>query len=128
MPDIDYEMVNWEDEPSTQTSVSRRNLNKMDKAIYDMAKYLNKSKTYILETSSWIGSGSDIYKYMLQISTTDYTDNDMPICQVYGINDIETQDEITSIGYIKKIIVNNSGILVYATSKPISNLKLILKM
>lgn len=128
MSDIDYEKVDWEDEPSTQTSVSRRNLGKMDQAIYDIAKYLNKEGEFILQTSSWSSSGSSTYPYKLFIQDGRYSDDDKPFGQVWGMNEIETQDEIDCIKYIKKVTVDHTGITVYATSAPTVNLKLILKM
>jgi hypothetical protein len=125
---IDYERIDFQDRPSTQTPLGERNLDKMDQAIYDIATYLNKEGEFILQSSSWSASGSPIYPYKLFISDERYGDNDKPFGQVWGINEIETQDEIESIGYIKKITVDHTGITVYATSAPTVNLKLILKM
>jgi len=128
MPDIDYDLINWEDSPSTSTPIARRNLDKMDRAIYDVANYLKKTNTYILESSSWVSSGNSIYPYKLVIQSDKYTNDDSPICQAWGMNDIETQDELTSINYIKKVIVDLSGVTVYASSKPTVNLKLVVKL
>lgn len=130
MSDIDYEKVDWEDEPSTQTSVSRRNLGKMDQAIYDIAKYLNKKtdKEYILSADNWIVSGDIIYPYYYSISSTEYSDDDHPLAQVWGINTIETEQELDNIKLIAKVIVSSSSITVYASGSIDTDLKLILKM
>ena len=126
MSNIDYERVNWEN--GTRTPLGAANLNKGDKAIDDIAKYLNKTGEYTLQTSAWTATSSEQYPWVLNISSTKYSDDDTPIAQAWGMGEIETSDEITSISYIKKVIVNTSGIKVYASSKPTVNLKLVLKM
>lgn len=130
MSDIDYEMIDWEDEPSTQTSVSQRNLGKMDKAIYDIATYLNKKidKEYVLLADNWIVSGDIIYPYYYVISSTEYSDNDHPLAQVWGINAIETEQELDAIKLITKVVVSSSSITVYASGSIDTDLKLVLKM
>lgn len=125
---IDYERIDFQDRPATQTPLGERNLDKMDKAIYDIATYLNKEGEFILQASSWSASGSSTYPYKLFIQDGRYSDDDKPFGQVWGMNEIETQDEIDCIKYIKKVTVGHTGITVYATSAPTVNLKLILKM
>lgn len=126
MSNIDYERVNWEN--GTRTPLGATNLNKGDKAIDDIAKYINKTGEYILQASNWSATGSSQYPWILNISSTKYSDDDTPIAQAWGMGEIETSDEITSISYIKKVIVSTSGIKVYASAKPTVNLKLVLKM
>lgn len=130
MSSIDYDRINFEDLPSNLTPLASRILNRMDKAIDDIVKHINKEEEYTLNSSGWVSISSyeGPYNYKYFISTNIFSDDDIPICQTWGMNDIETQDEITSIGYIKKVMVDSSGITVYASSKPTVNLKLILKV
>lgn len=128
MSDLTYEKINFEDKPATTTPVDSSNLNHMDGAIYDIVSHINKSTSYTLSESSWMASGNSIYPYTLTISTTIYDDSDIPICQVWGMDEFETADEITCRAYIQKVIVDSTGITVYATEKPTVDLKLSLKV
>lgn len=127
MSDIDYEKVDWEDEPSTQTSVSRRNLGKMDDALYRISKKLDKTSEIILQSSGWISSGESQYPYKLFSAIDKFEDDDHPLCQVWGVNEIETEDELNCIKMVKKVIVDHTGVTVYASDRPTVNLKMILR-
>ena len=123
---IDYERVNWQN--SIATPLGARNQNKMDKGIDDIAKYLNKTGEYTLLASNWTATGDATYPYINELAVPNiYTSEDHPIAQVWGMGDIETEDELTGISYISKVIVNVTGIKVYALDIPSVNLKLILK-
>ncbi len=124
---IDYERVNWQN--SIATPLGARNQNKMDKGIKDIADYLNKTNEYTLMSSGWASTGNVTYPYVNNLSVSDvYADEDYPLAQVWGMNDIETAEEITSISYVKKVIVGPTGIKVYASNRPTVNLKLVLKL
>lgn len=125
MSNIEYERVNWE---NGRTPLGANNLNKGDKAIDDLVKYVNKSNTFILQSSAWTATGNAQYPWYLTISSNQYTSSDIPICQVWGMNDIETDIELTCIPYVKKVIVDSSGLKVYASDKPTVNLRLNLKV
>lgn len=123
---IDYDRINWED--SLRTPLGQRNLNKMDKGIKDLANLANKTGEYTLLASSWTATGDSTYPYINELAVPNvYTSEDHPIAQVWGMGDIETEDELTGISYISKVIVNVTGIKVYALDIPSVNLKLILK-
>lgn len=123
---IDYERVNWEN--SIATPLGARNQNKMDKGIDDIAKYINKSNEYMLLSSNWTATGNSTYPYINSLAVPGiYTVEDHPIAQVWGVGDIETEAELAGISYISKVIVDTTGIKVYATNTPSVNLKLILK-
>lgn len=127
MSNIDYERVNWEN--GKRTPLNANNLNNMDKTISEVVNYINKVGEYILLNSEWSHISSEgAYTYKYFISTYIYSDSDIPTCQTWGMHDIETQDEITSISYIKKVIVDSTGVTVYASSKPTVDLKLVLKV
>ena len=125
---IDYDRVNFQNLPSLQTPVDEDNLNKMDKAIDDIANYINKSRIYILNSTAWVATSNETYPYKMTISSYEFSDDDTPICQVWGVNEIENEDEMVGISYIKKVIVNSTGITVYASNRPTVNLKLVLKV
>lgn len=123
---IDYERVNWQN--SIATPLGARNQNKMDKGIKDIADHLNKTNEYILLSSNWISTGNDMYPYVNELAIPNvYTVEDHPLAQIWGMNEIETTDEIDGISYISKVIVNITGIKVYASNLPIVDLKLVLK-
>lgn len=127
MSNIEYERVNWEN--GTRTPLNANNLNNMDKTISEVVNYINKVGEYILLNSGWTNiSSTGVYTYKYFISTSIYSDSDIPTCQPWGMHDIETQDEITSISYIKKVIVDSTGVTIYASSKPTVDLKLVLKV
>lgn len=44
---FDYDPINWEDYPATSTPLSSANLNKMDRAIYQLAAILNELTSHI---------------------------------------------------------------------------------
>ena len=122
----DYERVNWQN--NINTPLGARNLNKGDKALKDVVDHINKTNSYTLRANSWTGTGSSTYPYMNRISIPGvYTDDDHPIAQAFGMGDIETEAELASISYISKVIVNATGITVYATNTPSVDLKLVLK-
>lgn len=123
---IDYERVNWQN--SIATPLGARNQNKMDKGIKDIADHLNKTNEYTLLSSNWVATGNTTYPYINELAVSDvYTVEDHPIAQVWGMSDIETDDEIEGISYISKVIVDTNGIKVYAINTPSVNLKLIIK-
>lgn len=126
MPDIEYERINWEN--GMRTPLGAANLNKGDKAIDDLVKYVNKSGEYTISANNWQSSSSSIYPYINTIGAQGvFSNSDYPIAQVWGMGEIETSDEMLGISYIAKVIVDPSGIKVYATSQPTVDLKLILK-
>ncbi len=125
MSSIEYERVNWE---NGRTPLGANNLNKGDKAIADLVDYVNKSNIFTLQSSAWHATGNAQYPWSMTISSDQYNSSDIPICQVWGTNEIETDIEVTNITYIKKVIVDSSGITVYASSKPTIDLKLVLKV
>ena len=125
---IDYERIDFQDKPSTLTPMAARILNRIDKAMDDVVTYLNKSATYIMTSSGWTATGETTYPYIYEISTNKYANDDTPIAQVYGTHDIDTADEIICAKYIGKVIVNTTGVKVYATNQPTVDLKLVLKM
>lgn len=126
MSAIDYDRIHWQD--NLNTPLGQRNLNKMDKGINDVVEYINRTAEYILLSSNWVSTQGGTYPYVNELAILDeYTIEDHPIAQVWGINEMETPDEITAIGYIKKVIANPTGIKVYASNVPTVNLKLILK-
>lgn len=127
MPDIDYEQIDFKDLPSLDTPLAARILNRMDGTIYNLVKYVNKTETFVLSSSNWVGSGDAQYPYKQIISSNKYDDSDVPLAQVWGTHNIETSDEITSISYVKKVIVSTSGVTVYASNRPTVDLKLVLK-
>lgn len=123
---IDYERVNWEN--SITTPLGARNQNKMDKGIKDIVDYLNKTSDYTLLSSNWSYTGNVTYPYVNILSVPGvYKSEDHPIAQVWGMGDIETEDELTGISYISKVVVDVTGIKVYATNTPSVNLKLVIK-
>lgn len=123
---IDYERVNWVN--SINTPLGARNQNKMDKGIKDIVDYLNRTNNYTLSSSNWSSTGNVTYPYVNTLAVPGvYTSEDHPIAQVWGMGDIETEDELTSISYISKVVVNATGIKVYATNMPSVDLKLVLK-
>ena len=128
MPNIDYDRINWQNIPSPNTALEADNLNKMDKAIYDIVNYVNKASEFILSSSAWVTTSNEQYPYKLAIASSNYSDSDYPICQVWGVNEIETEDESLCITYIKKVIVNSLGVIVYASTQPTVDLKLVLKV
>ena len=127
MPNIDFERVNWEN--GANTPLNDINLNKSDRALDEVVKYINKTNTYSIETYSWQSTGNPIYPYKARIYANGiYSNSDIPIAQVFGMNDIETQEEITSMSYVTKVIVDAQGIDVYAKDQPTVKLKLVLKL
>ncbi len=129
MSSIDYDRINFEDLPSNLTPVAARILNRMDKAIDDIAVYINDRDDieYLLLASNWASSGDITYPYYYSISSTKYKDSDHPIAQVWGTNEVETESEINDIKKVTKVVVNNNGIKVYASGSISVNLRLILK-
>lgn len=122
----DYERVNWQD--NINTPLGARNLNKGDKALKDVVDHINKTNSYILRTDNWVSTGNISYPYKNFIGIQNvYSDDDHPIAQVWGMSDIETEDELTGISYITKVIVDTTGITVYAINTPSVDLKLVLK-
>lgn len=129
MPNIDYERINFQDIPANLTPLAARLLNRIDKTVYDITNYLNKSKEYLLNANDWGSSGDIIYPFIYIISDPGvYENSDTPMAEIWGTHEIETQEELDSIKYITKVIVDESGVKVYANSRVNVNLKLILKM
>ena len=123
----DYERVNWQN--NINTPLGARNLNKGDKALKDVVDYLNKTNSYTLLSGSWTSSGSSTYPYKNKIAIPNvYTSEDHPIAQVFGMGDIETEAELAGISYISKVVVDSTGITVYALQTPTVNLKIVLKV
>ena len=124
---IEYEKINFQDRPSNMTPLAARILARLDNAMSDVVTQLNKTRSYILPTTGWISTGEPTYPYKLIIPSYEYKDDDVPICQAWGINDIETAAEIDAIKLIKKVIVDHAGITIYATAIPEVSVKLVIK-
>lgn len=119
------ERINWENTPSKATEIDEINLNKGDKALYEMdRRILSLGKTYefILDPNNW-----NDYTYTIQ--TNFFEDDDHPIAQVWGRNTPESYEEIMDRAKIQKILCTSTAITIYADrSSPItSTLKLIIR-
>ena len=105
MPNIDYERINFQDIPANLTPLAARLLNRIDKAVYDISNYINKSKEYLLNSSDWGSSGDIIYPFIYRISDPGvYENSDTPMAEIWGTHEIETQEELDSIKYIDYVV------------------------
>ena len=126
MSNIEYERVNWEN--GVRTPLNDVNLNKSDKALYEVVQHINKTNTYTVSANNWSSTSNPVYPYQNRIYVPNvYSDDDIPAAQLWGTNEIETTEEITSIGYITKVIVDKTYITIYAKDRPTVDLKLSLK-
>lgn len=120
------ERINWENTPSKATEIDEINLNKGDKALYEMDRRilsLGKSYEFILDPNNW-------NNYVYTIQTDFFEDDDHPIAQVWGTNTPETYDEISDRAKIQKILCTSTAITIYAnsSSSPITQtLKLVIR-
>ena len=122
------ELIDWENNPpSTRTPIDEVNLGKGDKALReldDRVLALGRSWDTILLASGWSTSGGVI---TYTVNTDFFDDDDHPIAQVWGTNTPETEDEVTQRNYITKIICTSSSVVVYASTQPTVDLKLIMR-
>lgn len=122
------ERINWKNNQAPP--IDDVNLNKVDAAlrkIDDRVVYLGGSETFVLPASDWVVSNNGIYKAIQHISTNKYSADDNPVGIVTGLKVDETAEEHISIDLVGKAVVDGTGITVYATEVPSSDLKLIIK-
>ena len=85
-----------------------------------------------IETTDWTAntdsSTNTDYPYVATKSCAYYTNDSRPICQLYGANGgIPTATEWTAIYLVKAINFTASGVTLYATDEPASDLTLVAK-
>lgn len=92
---------------------------------------INELHTFTLSTSSWVAnedaSTSTDYPYIYNISSNLYTDDSRPIWDLDGAGVVPTAIERESIDMILEAIFSTTGIKLYASGQPTSNLTLRVK-
>lgn len=109
------------------------------KAVYTfvekyVANKVDTIKNFMLMPDSWVdnteSATSGLYKFVYNVSTTNYTDASTPIWDVTGANAaylLLNATEVKEAGYIREAVFSATGIKLYATEKPTSGLNLRVK-
>lgn len=87
--------------------------------------------TITILTTDWIAN-TDVttntdYPFICTKSSTKFSNTSKPIYQILGAGTIPTIDELTEAGYISVVNFTDSGIVLYATEKPLNTLTLVVK-
>lgn len=125
------ERINWVNNAPPQTPIDQVNLNKMDKAIFEMDARLMElgyTKIFDLSKNSWQDSDpNDAYPFYQTIESSLYSDDSTPMAMISSSGKDETKAEMDAVAAISKVWVNSTGITVYSTIKPTVDLTLTLK-
>jgi len=110
------------------TDTTNQAIGKLEKKADDT----NVVHDFTIETTDWSANSdpntSTDYPYVATKSCAYYTNNSRPICQLYGANGgIPTSTEWTAIYLVKAIDFGTSGVTLYATDEPASDLTLVAK-
>ena len=88
-------------------------------------------KTFSVLASNWVANAdtttSADYPYIYEISSTIYSANSIPIWDLTGAGTIPTSTERESIDMILEAVFSTSGVTLYATDEPASDLTLRVK-
>ncbi len=93
---------------------------------------INVVHTFTIETTDWVANTdpntSTDYPYVAVKTSTYYTADSRPTCQLYGATGgVPTLDEFTSIYMVRAIDFQAAGVTLYATDEPQSDLTLVAK-
>ena len=85
-------------------------------------------RSFAVDASDWVANSdsttSTDYPYILEISTTFYNNNSVPIWDLEGAGVVPTSVERDSINMILEAIFSSTGIVLYATDLPTEDLTL----
>lgn len=99
-----------------------------------VANKVDTLNNFLLMPDSWEDNTesmtSGLYKFVYNVSTTNYTDDSAPVWDVTGANSaymLINAIEVKEAGYLREAVFSNTGIKVYATEKPNTALNLRVK-
>lgn len=98
----------------------------------DKSKHELGDHIFSVNASAWVANTGSVspfsdYPYIATIATDLYADDSKPIWRMNGLGDIPTLTERESIYMISEAIFSSNRIVLYADSKPTSNLVLEVK-